>query len=533
MHEEVTPTTRVKYNGRTISLEADSGDLRDPFERDCDILLYSSALRRLKGVTQVQPIVNGVARGHDRFIHSLKVAQVGKRIAQRLIAKNRGHSEHILPEAVYFAGLAHDLGHPPFGHVAERELHSLLVSPKNMDDILIDGFEGNAQTLRILVRSSQKTSRNAGTSSRRLERGLGLTVGSLVAVMKYPWSRFDSQFDLAKLGKMLAEQPEQKKYHLKKWGVYDDDVDVWHTIRDSFLCANPQYVINSQIMDLADDITYAIHDIADYYRQGAIPPLSVVFEDQKYTPYAKRMISEKTELYTTDDRAKEAEGWLTAALNVPSLSSIPGLDDRYDDSRLSRSKLHQFESDIVTAVIEEVDIDDNGLLTVDPAVRIALELLKQIMWYYVIEDPALSASQWGQRKVVRELYTGLCEWYDSTRVSDDDSYRHAKENDHHRRLPRRFVDMVDDLKDSKVRVPRSDGTRPIWKDKSGLEWDDTRLCNIKDPDDRPIAEYECMTSTQQIRRAAADYITSLTDSEAIKLHHHLMAIGSLAPMRLM
>lgn len=75
--------------------------------------------------------------------------------------------------------------------------------------------------------------------------------------------------------------------------------------------------------------------------------------------------------------------------------------------------------------------------------------------------------------------------------------------------------------------------RPIWKDKSGLEWDDTRLCNIKDPDDRPIAEYEYMTSTQQIRRAAADYITSLTDSEAIKLHHHLMAIGSLAPMRLM
>ena len=121
------PTDRVSLDG---SVHGKGDDYRDPYERDSDILLYSSAFRRLKGVTQVLPAVDDSARTHDRMIHSLKVAQVGKRIAQKLIKSSdtpTQHKEYILPEAVYFAGLAHDLGHPPFGHAAEKELQRIQI----------------------------------------------------------------------------------------------------------------------------------------------------------------------------------------------------------------------------------------------------------------------------------------------------------------------------------------------------------------------------------------------------------------------
>ena len=140
---------------------------RTPQQREMDGILYSSAWRRLRGVTQVMPITGGVSKTHDRMTHSLKVAQVGMRFAQYLRFNNE-NSELIIPEAVYVAGMAHDLGHPPFGHIAENELQRILTR-ETYKWRLADSFEGNAQTFRIVTALAPHRAKNP-----RLQHPVGL-----------------------------------------------------------------------------------------------------------------------------------------------------------------------------------------------------------------------------------------------------------------------------------------------------------------------------------------------------------------------
>jgi len=174
----------------TIASEkkTDSTDSRTPAQKDRDRLLYTSSLRRLAQVTQVVAAeVSHVF--HNRLTHSFQVAQVGRRLAERLLSV---HGETVLlsdgldPDVVEAACYAHDLGHPPFGHIAEEELNSLAGAG-------IDGFEGNAQSFRIITKLAQHSS---------LHRGLDLTRATLAAVLKYPWR--------------LGENPEKTN----KWGAY-------------------------------------------------------------------------------------------------------------------------------------------------------------------------------------------------------------------------------------------------------------------------------------------------------------------------
>ena len=214
------PTDRIWLDG---TVDSESDDYRDAYERDSDILLYSSAFRRLKGVTQVTPVVDGNARTHDRMIHSLKVAQVGKRIAQHLIGDEKNsenkeeYAHYVLPEAVHFAGLAHDLGHPPFGHVAENELQ--LITSADNNRRLPDSFEGNAQTFHILVRLSQKRMHAGDDAIEDARPGMGITAGSLIASMKYPWRKDCARIELSELNRF---DETKERYYREKWGCYDE-----------------------------------------------------------------------------------------------------------------------------------------------------------------------------------------------------------------------------------------------------------------------------------------------------------------------
>ena len=195
---------------------------RSPFERDRARIVHSSALRRLSAKTQVM-----TAGTHDfvrnRLTHSLEVAQV---------ARELGASLGCDPDIVDSAALAHDLGHPPFGHNGEAALDAAAEK--------CGGFEGNAQSLRLISRLEGKTFASDGRSV-----GLNLTRATLAACIKYPWLRGDGPAG----------------FNPRKFGVYADDVDIFAFVIDQLHPVRKP--IEAEVMDLSDDVAYSVHDIED------------------------------------------------------------------------------------------------------------------------------------------------------------------------------------------------------------------------------------------------------------------------------
>src|SRR3954454_14827849 len=175
---------------------------RTPYERDRARVVHAAASRRLAAKTQVHgPQADDFVR--NRLTHTLEVAQIARDISRALGSQ---------PDIAETAALAHDLGHPPFGHNGEHALHAL-AEP-------CGGFEGNAQTLRLLTRLEAKTVDGEGRSV-----GLNLTRATLDACTKYPWTR-----DAAPAG---AVQADDTGGAARKFGVYDDDLEVFEWMRNA------------------------------------------------------------------------------------------------------------------------------------------------------------------------------------------------------------------------------------------------------------------------------------------------------------
>lgn len=352
---------------------------RNKYQQDRDRLLYSAGFRRLGGITQIAA-ASELLLLHNRLTHSLKVAQVGRRIAEKLLRQHPEYADRLDPDVVETAGLAHDIGHPPFGHIAETELNSQL------QELRVGGFEGNAQTFRYVAK----------TAVRRLEsnepgRGaLDLTRASLNAMLKYPRCECDDDLS-APAGyewsnRMLAPPG--------KWNAYDIDSEIFEWVRAG---SQPgERSLEAAIMDWADDISYAVHDFEDYVRAGLIPAHALSAD-------APRLME-----FVTED----LEQYLPFGFDMSSIEAAVQFllgyetDYPYGGSRGDEHYLNQWVSDMITDCLDKTQLID-GRLVIDDEQQYLIEILKRVPAYYVIESPPFAMAQQGQRRMIGDLFKRL------------------------------------------------------------------------------------------------------------------------------
>jgi dGTPase len=321
---------------------------------------------------------------HNRLTHSLKVEQVGLSIYSKLQAETLGLDELADRSAIAAACLAHDLGHPPFGHAGEQELHAMVTcdfhreSPRPLDErrkkpctvcLLEDGFEGNAQSFRILAVLA--VHKDSGQHPEPV--GLDLTAATLRAASKYPWARGDN-----------PAKPV-------KWGAYDCDIQ----ILDDLTGASPKLTLDAQIMDWADDISYAVHDIEDFYRTGHIP----LWDYKADREDLKRFL----EYALSDSAAGPASEEVLAALNNL-LTFFP--TSQFTGSQADLAELDAARGILLTQFINGATVVGNNL-QIDPIQKQLNAIVKQFIWYHVIDGPRLTNIQSGQRRVLRDIFTAM------------------------------------------------------------------------------------------------------------------------------
>lgn len=373
-------------------------DNRNPGQRDRDRILFTTAFRRLAGVTQVFASDEGHVF-HNRLTHSLEVAQVGRRLAEKIANEQKSLCDKaggIDADVVEAACMAHDLGHPPFGHTAEKTLDELArhgadhaPGTEPIGD-LADGFEGNPQSFRIVTKLAFRSKDTCG---------LNLTRATLNAMLKYPWMRGTAG----------------KKY--RKWGAYQSEEDEFKFARALNPAADEKQSAEASIMDWADDITYSVHDLEDFYRARLIP-LHILVSDKNerqrfYAAAAARL------------KTQEAMGDAGFEQHVkafdPFLDSVP-LSESYKGTQDQRSALRTFTAGLIgryvkaSTLVEESSIVG---LEIPAGFKREVRMLKQLTRHYVIDNPALATQQYGQRRMIKDLFAIYRE------VTGDEEYWHV------------------------------------------------------------------------------------------------------------
>ena len=335
---------------------------RTEFMRDRARVIHSAALRRLAAKTQVAvPWENDFQR--TRLSHSLECAQIGRELGESLGAD---------PDLLETACLSHDMGHPPFGHNGEEALAEVAAP--------CGGFEGNAQSFRLLTRIEAKTVDTDGKSI-----GLNLTRASLDAATKYPWAR--------------AENP-------RKFGVYDDDVEIFNWVRQGAPVGRK--CIEAQIMDWSDDCAYSVHDLEDAIFAGQI---TVKNFDNDFDILYTEMVNG----YGSDATKEEA----VAALNrLQGLSCWPVGFDRTHRAlaRLKDTTSQLIGRFVLAAELETRKIHGDGPLTrysanleIPREQQIEVDFLKSVAGHYLINAAASQERYAKQQVVIHELVEMLFE----------------------------------------------------------------------------------------------------------------------------
>ena len=329
---------------------------RTEFMRDRARVIHSAALRRLAAKTQVAvPWENDFQR--TRLSHSLECAQIGRELGESLGAD---------PDLQDTACLAHDLGHPPFGHNGEEALAEIAKE--------FGGFEGNAQSFRLLVRLEAKTVDVDGKSI-----GLNLTRASLDGATKYPWPRSQNS---------------------RKFGVYDDDVEVFDWVRMN--APKDKQCIEAQIMDWSDDCAYSVHDLEDAI---FVNQISVKNFDRDISQIYRSMTID----YGSDASEQEAQD---AHERLANLSAWP---QYFDGTHRSLARLKDSTSQLIGRFVLAAEVATRTVHGDGPLSRyganleipreqvIEVDFLKAIAGHYLINAPHSQERYAAQRLIIAEL----------------------------------------------------------------------------------------------------------------------------------
>lgn len=421
-----------------------------PFRGDRDRIVASPFFARLGGVTQVVS-ASGSGLLHNRLTHSLKVAQIARAIAERLISDpelaplldDLGGCD---PDVVEAASLAHDLGHPPFGHLGEQVLDRLARHRFGLPD----GFEGNAQSFRIITTTDTRGPRAAG---------LDLTAAVRAATLKYPWTRLTHPSphprEMSDPPRGAAEPKDAPGTGSSKFSAYVTELDDLIQCRTSFdkRVETWQQTVESSVMDNADDIAYAIHDLEDFHRIGVLQhaPVSAelsqwesdraefaAFDDAEFAKHHRRP---GHSLEALRRRLHERDSWMVddeifaAAVSrvrdelVDDLLSVP-----FDGSVAAEQAFGRFASGWTARLVGGVHV------LADPPTRSGHVLLVREQWHevqvlkfvhrrFVLLRPDLALYQRGQARLLTSLVEALEQWMGDRYEVD--------------RLPRRLHDLVE------------------------------------------------------------------------------------------
>ncbi|WEK60021.1 MAG: deoxyguanosinetriphosphate triphosphohydrolase [Candidatus Microbacterium colombiense] len=338
---------------------------RNDFARDRARVLHSAALRRLAAKTQVLSPASTADFARNRLTHSLEVAQVGRELATAL---------GVSADVVDTACLSHDLGHPPFGHNGERALNEWAEN--------IGGFEGNAQSLRILTRLEAKVLDGDDHSV-----GLNLTRASLDATCKYPWT---------------VDSPVPDPGGRLKFGVYPEDEAVFRWMREG--APGRRRCIEAEIMDLSDDIAYSVHDFEDAIVNGYVD-VAQLADPREHDALVSRIQQWVGYDFTRDELADALYRLATQSMWLES----------FDRSRRDLARLKNLTSDLIgrfaraavsatrEAYAGPALVRYNAHVVVPRVIEVEIAVLKGIMGQAIVTIDARKGVYKEQRRVLKRL----------------------------------------------------------------------------------------------------------------------------------
>ena len=349
---------------------------RGPFVRDRARVLHSAALRRLAAKTQVVAVGSGDFP-RTRLTHSLECAQIGRELGGALGCD---------PDLVDAACLAHDLGHPPFGHNGESALAQLAAD--------CGGFEGNAQSLRLITRLEAKVP----------GAGLNLTRATLDATLKYPWVA-PPPLAAAPLAPaaLAGSDGSDAGRPPGKYGAYAEDAAIFEWIRSGAPAGRP--CLEAQVMDWADDVAYSVHDLEDGLHAG------LVTLDKLRDPVEQKAVAS----LTLTAYCKPGSATLDELIDVfAGLLALDGWPPDFDGTRASSAAVKYLTSELIgrlCGAAEQATMTSEHLpltryeadLVVPKQQRLECALLKGVTAYYVMSRSGVVAAQARERELIGEL----------------------------------------------------------------------------------------------------------------------------------